>query len=161
MGVVEWGATNIGPGHVAQTTRAPIILGRSGPDGQNLGERPGQLADVLAAAAPTVVVDDINGHVWAKLLLNRILKLNFNESTPVFSKVDLDQYISESREDLEDDSDVDTEMFKNALDFANVKVRDCMTPRTDLVSINLQMFPDEEEHVAAYLNETYYKFPAR
>jgi len=27
--------------------------------------------------------------------------------------------------------------------------------------LNLQMFPDEEEHVAAYLNETYYKFPAK
>ena len=73
----------------------------------------------------------------AKLLLNQLLRLNFNESTPVFSKVDLDQYITDSREDLEEDSDVDTEMFKNALDFANVKVRDCMTPRTDLVSINL------------------------
>ena len=64
------GATSIGPGHVAQTTRAPIILGRSGPGGEDLGERPGQLAGILDAAAPTVVVDDINGHVWAKLLLN-------------------------------------------------------------------------------------------
>lgn len=27
--------------------------------------------------------------------------------------------------------------------------------------LNLQLFPDEEEHIAAYLNETYYKFPAR
>src|SRR5512144_945333 len=27
--------------------------------------------------------------------------------------------------------------------------------------LNLQMFPDEEEHVAAYLNETYYHFPAK
>jgi 2-dehydropantoate 2-reductase len=68
-GVVEWGATNIGPGHVAQTTRAPIILGRSGPCGPELGG-PGQLAGILDAAAPTVIVADIQGHVWAKLLLN-------------------------------------------------------------------------------------------
>jgi hypothetical protein len=28
--------------------------------------------------------------------------------------------------------------------------------------LNLQMFPDEEEHVVAYLNETYYRFaPAK
>jgi len=26
--------------------------------------------------------------------------------------------------------------------------------------LSLQMFPDDEEHVSAYLNETYYKFPA-
>jgi D-arabinose 1-dehydrogenase-like Zn-dependent alcohol dehydrogenase len=31
---------------------------------------PDRLAGILDAAAPTVVVDDINGHVWAKLLLN-------------------------------------------------------------------------------------------
>ncbi len=79
----------------------------------------------------------------AKFFLNQLLKLNFNESTPVFSKVDLDQYITDSREIEEDESDVDTEMFKNALDFVNVRVRDCMTPRTDLVSINLQA-PTEE-----------------
>lgn len=84
----------------------------------------------------------------AKTILNKLLKLNFNETTPVFSKVDLDQYITESAEDLEEDADVDTEMFKNALDFANVKLRDCMTPRTELVSINIQ----------AEITELYHKF---
>lgn len=84
----------------------------------------------------------------SKLILNNFLRLNFNESTPVFSKVDLDQYITDSAEDLEEDADVDTEMFKNALDFANVRVRDCMTPRTELVSINIQ----------ASIEELYQKF---
>jgi hypothetical protein len=27
--------------------------------------------------------------------------------------------------------------------------------------LNLQLFPDEEEHIAAYLNATYYKFDSR
>ncbi len=27
--------------------------------------------------------------------------------------------------------------------------------------LNLQLFPDEEEHIAAYLNTTYYKFPEK
>ena len=27
--------------------------------------------------------------------------------------------------------------------------------------LNLQMFPEDEEHVVAYLNETYYRFPAK
>lgn len=76
--------------------------------------------------------------MWlAKFILNNLFKLNFTEVSPVFSKVDLDQYVSESIEDLDEESDVDTEMFKNALDFANVKVRDCMTPRTELVSVNV------------------------
>ncbi|MES2779840.1 MAG: hemolysin family protein [Bacteroidota bacterium] len=79
----------------------------------------------------------------AELILNKLFRLNFNENTPVFSRVDLDQYIAESSDDLDDDADVDTEMFRNALDFANVRVRDCMTPRTELVSINLSATVDE------------------
>jgi hypothetical protein len=27
--------------------------------------------------------------------------------------------------------------------------------------LNLKLFPDDEEHIVAYLNETYYKFSAR
>jgi putative hemolysin len=73
----------------------------------------------------------------AKGLLNFILRVRFTESTPVFSKVDLDNYITENMDDLEEDADVDTEIFKNALDFSNVKIRACMTPRTELVSMNI------------------------
>jgi CBS domain containing-hemolysin-like protein len=76
--------------------------------------------------------------MWlAKFILNNLFRLNFTEVTPVFSKVDLDQYVSDSVEDLDEDADVDTEIFKNALDFANVKVRDCMTPRTELVCMSV------------------------
>lgn len=27
--------------------------------------------------------------------------------------------------------------------------------------LNLQLFPEDEEHIVAYLNQAYYKFPAR
>ncbi len=27
--------------------------------------------------------------------------------------------------------------------------------------LNLQLFPDDEEHIAAYLNQEYYKFPTK
>ncbi len=37
--------------------------------------------------------------------------------------------------DLEEDADVDTEIFKNALDFGNVKIRQCLTPRTEIIGI--------------------------
>jgi CBS domain containing-hemolysin-like protein len=79
----------------------------------------------------------------AKVILNTIFRVQFNETTPVFSKVDLDQYISDSVEDLAEDADVDTEMFKNALDFSNVRLRDCMTPRTELISIDIDATTDE------------------
>jgi putative hemolysin len=78
----------------------------------------------------------------ARIILHKILKVQFSESTMVFSKVDLDQYISDSVEDLDEDADVDTEIFKNALDFSSVKLRDCMTPRTELVSLDIDSGTD-------------------
>lgn len=61
-----------------------------------------------------------------------------------FTKIDLDQYISESANmDLDEDADVDAEMFKNALDFDKLKARDCMLPRTDVVGIELSENIDE------------------
>jgi CBS domain containing-hemolysin-like protein len=82
--------------------------------------------------------------MWlAKFILNNLFRLNFAEVSPVFGKVDLDQYVSESVEDIHEEGDVDTEIFKNALDFANVKVRECMTPRTELVSVNVQSDVEE------------------
>jgi|JI7StandDraft_1071085.scaffolds.fasta_scaffold17355_2 putative hemolysin len=74
----------------------------------------------------------------SKFIFVKIFRLEFSESTPVFSKIDLDNYINESAKlDLDEDADIDTEMFKNALDFANVKVRECMVPRTELVAIEV------------------------
>lgn len=70
-----------------------------------------------------------------KLFTNAPVAKETNHS---FTKIDLDQYISESANmDLDEDADVDTEMFKNALDFDKLKARDCMLPRTDVVGIEL------------------------
>lgn len=75
--------------------------------------------------------------MWlAKFILNNFFRLKFSEESPVFTKVDLDQYVNDSVEDLHEEGEVNTEIFKNALDFANAKVRDCMTPRTEIVSVN-------------------------
>lgn len=80
----------------------------------------------------------------SKIILNYTLKIRYTETTPVFSKIDLDQYISQvSDNDLDDDAEVDTEMFKNALDFSNLRVRDCMTPRTDLEIIDITESTEE------------------
>ncbi|MBC7590292.1 MAG: 2-dehydropantoate 2-reductase [Salinibacterium sp.] len=67
VGVVEWGATNIGPGHLAQTTDAPFVIGE--PNG-DISDRVQQLAEVLGSAAQVDITKNITGRVWSKLLLN-------------------------------------------------------------------------------------------
>lgn len=74
----------------------------------------------------------------SKFILSKIGSGEFTENSPAFSRVDLDQYIDQINEqDLPEDIEVDTEIFKNALDFGNIKVRECLTPRTELVSMNI------------------------
>ncbi|MGH2821198.1 MAG: ketopantoate reductase family protein [Actinomycetota bacterium] len=67
VGTVEWGATNLGPGRVAQTTRAPFVLGEL--DGK-VRERTRLAAAALEAAAEVRITANIQGQVWSKLLVN-------------------------------------------------------------------------------------------
>ncbi len=67
IGTVEWGATNLGPGHLAQTTRAPFVIGE--PDGVTR-DRTRLLAEALGTVADVRVTQNIRGQVWSKLLVN-------------------------------------------------------------------------------------------
>lgn len=71
-------------------------------------------------------------------LLRLLTGTRVTESTPVFSKVDLDNYIALLENTGQgENNEIDTEVFRNALDFSDVKVRDFMVPRTELVAMNI------------------------
>lgn len=57
----------------------------------------------------------------------------------VFSKVDLEHFVDDlsERMDGEEVSSEDMNLLKNALDFSNVKARDCMIPRTDIIAVDI------------------------
>lgn len=67
VGTVSWGATNFGPGRVAQTTVAPFALGEL--DGST-SSRLSRLGEILSDVAEVHFTDNIQGQVWSKLLLN-------------------------------------------------------------------------------------------
>ena len=57
----------------------------------------------------------------------------------VFSKVDLDHFVNlstQSKEESEPDRR-DIRIFQNALDFSNVKLRECMIPRTEIEAVEV------------------------
>lgn len=67
VGIVEWGATNLGPGHLRQTTQAPLVLGEVN---GAMSDRLTRLAAVLSMAGETRTSASIMDQVWTKLLLN-------------------------------------------------------------------------------------------
>lgn len=56
-----------------------------------------------------------------------------------FSKVDLDYLVQSSIENAKSEEDIEEEVkiFHNALEFSDVKVRDCMVPRTEINAVDI------------------------
>lgn len=59
----------------------------------------------------------------------------------VLGKVDLDSFIQQTIDDAPQNATMDTEVkiFQNALDFSNVRLRDCIVPRTEIVACDTAM----------------------
>lgn len=73
-------------------------------------------------------------------LLIKVFKQNIDEEELVFGKIDLDHFIRENKETIDEQDEVETEIqiFQNALDFSNIKARECMVPRTEVVAIDIE-----------------------
>jgi CBS domain containing-hemolysin-like protein len=69
----------------------------------------------------------------------RLLKVDSENSEKVFSKVDLEDYVQDMNSRIKQEEDFGNEMqiLQNALDFDSVKARDCMVPRIDIISVEL------------------------
>jgi len=61
-------ATFVGPGHVRHTNVGPTVIGL--PEGPPTERVRGLAARLSEAGFPTVVSDNVMGHVWAKFVLN-------------------------------------------------------------------------------------------
>jgi len=78
--------------------------------------------------------------IWmSDLVLKYFFKTESDEVQLVFTKVELGNYISEQMESVEEMDQVDSEIqiFQNALEFSDVKAREVMIPRTELVSVEI------------------------
>jgi len=77
--------------------------------------------------------------IWiADFVLSKFFKTEGNQ-IQLFSRIELGNYITEQMSTVEEDEEVDSEIqiFQNALEFSGVKARDIMTPRTEIVDIDL------------------------
>ena len=72
-----------------------------------------------------------------------VLRVFFNTKQDdvqlAFTKAELGNYITEQLETVTDEGEVDSEIqiFQNALDFHNVRAREAMIPRTDIIAIDV------------------------
>lgn len=73
------------------------------------------------------------------LSILKMLRVDIPETIEenIFSKINIDYLLQDSVENKEALKDIekDVKIFKNALDFSAVKLRDCLIPRTEIVSL--------------------------
>ena len=84
--------------------------------------------------------------IWiSDLVLKLVFKSEGDTVQLTFSKLELGNYISEQMDIAETKEEMDSEIqiFQNALDFSEVKSREAMLPRTEVVAVDISTTPKE------------------
>ncbi|TDN95326.1 CBS domain containing-hemolysin-like protein [Salegentibacter sp. 24] len=84
--------------------------------------------------------------IWiSDVILKRFFKTEGDEVQLAFSKVELGNFINEQMETVEDDEEVDSEIqiFQNALEFSDIKAREVMIPRTEIIAVDQHQAPGD------------------
>lgn len=86
-------------------------------------------------------------------ILKHIFRTSGDEVQLAFSKIELGDYITEQMGTVEKEDEIDSEIqiFQNALEFAAVKAREVMVPRTEIRAVELHETP---KNLAKLFTET-------
>ena len=89
----------------------------------------------------------------SELVIKYILRVDIPHEDYKLNTVDLNDYIKEYANPDETNEDIQQgiELFQNAIDFHNVKLRECMVPRTEIQAIDID---DSISDVKAVFEET-------
>lgn len=79
--------------------------------------------------------------IWvSRMFLKVFFKTEVSDEPPIFDRLDLEKYLEDRTSQIDENAQVDHEVhiYKNALDFSNIKARECMVPRTELICMDIQ-----------------------
>ncbi|HTN67905.1 MAG TPA: hemolysin family protein [Dysgonamonadaceae bacterium] len=77
----------------------------------------------------------------------RMVGLKFSPTEEkTLGRVELDSYVKQGIDETHDESNIESEVkiFRNALDFSSIKLRDCMVPRADIIAMSKEDTDIEE-----------------
>jgi CBS domain containing-hemolysin-like protein len=74
----------------------------------------------------------------SEFILKYLFNVRLKENRQVFTRVDLEVFVKQTQHGHENEnSEVNTELFENALYLVNVRVRKCMVPRNEVEAIDI------------------------
>jgi putative hemolysin len=82
---------------------------------------------------------------FSNKILSSLFKMKVNEEKLSFGRVDLDQFVNDYNPVSTEEEKVDHEIriFRNALSFSELKVRECMVPRTEIEAMDVESEVEE------------------
>jgi CBS domain containing-hemolysin-like protein len=82
-------------------------------------------------------------------VLSKYFKTKEDEMRVVFSKDELGDYINQELGDESENNNIDSEIqiFQNALEFSNVRAREAMIPRAEIISVDRYVKPSELDQI--------------
>ncbi|MFM2385524.1 MAG: hypothetical protein RL660_281 [Bacteroidota bacterium] len=72
-------------------------------------------------------------------ILKYIFNVKIQEHKSVYSRIDLENFVKQmntGHKDDEDEEEVNTELLKNALELNNVRIRECLIPRNEIIAVS-------------------------
>lgn len=73
----------------------------------------------------------------AQWILKYFFNLRFNEREQAFSHIDLEHFFQQTTEQETENEELNKELFENALSLPQVKVRQCLIPRTEIEAVEI------------------------
>jgi putative hemolysin len=74
----------------------------------------------------------------AEWILKYIFNVKLNEKKDVFTKIDLEHFIQQSKNhDEEDTTEINKELFENALSLSEKRIRECLIPRKEIDGVDI------------------------
>ena len=80
-------------------------------------------------------------------ILNKFFNTNIKHSSLSFTKIELENYIEKEIQHSSDDIDSEIEIFQNALELSEIKARDIMVPRTEIIAVDVSIDIDEVKKI--------------
>ena len=75
----------------------------------------------------------------SEFILKYLFNVRIKENQKIFNRIDLEVFVKQSIHGHEtDNAEVNAELFENALDLVNVKIRKCQIPRNEVVAVDVR-----------------------
>ncbi len=79
-------------------------------------------------------------------ILRYLFNVRVDETKDAFTRSDLEHFFHQNHEPGEESKELNTELFENALSLPNIKIRQCLIPRKEIIGIDINTDIESTRH---------------